>query len=336
MDFISEYGLFLLKAATGVFAFLAVVAIAKFASDGTSQKGSLKVRSLNEEYDENVEELESYILSQPEQKALKKSRKSEGEAVTEGSRRAQTFVLDFKGGIDAKEVVSLREEITSVLAVAKEGDEVFLRLETGGGLVSSYGLAAAQLQRIKTAGIKLVISVDKIAASGGYMMACVADHIVAAPFATIGSIGVIAQIPNFNKLLKKNDVEFEMHTAGDFKRTLTMFGENTDAARQKFKTELDETHELFIDHVDGHRPQLVDFDFATGECWYGSKAKEYGLVDEVGTSDDYIVSAMKTRNVLHVSYQLKKSLSQKLSKGGASVAEAVFMKLAEKNARPMM
>ena len=148
--------------------------------------------------------------------------------------------------MDAHEVESLREEITAIISIANPSkDKVLIRLESGGGVVHGYGLAASQLQRIKSAGIPLSVAIDKVAASGGYMMACVADEILAAPFAIVGSIGVIAQIPNFNKILKKNDVEFEQITAGEFKRTLTLFGENTDKAREKFREEIEQTHDLF-------------------------------------------------------------------------------------------
>ncbi|MDF5637600.1 protease SohB, partial [Vibrio parahaemolyticus] len=209
-----------------------------------------------------------------EEKEKNKSREKEiKQASKDGSldskREPHLFVLDFNGSIDAKEVASLREEITAILAVAREGDEVLLRLESGGGMVHGYGLASSQLDRIKAAGLPLTISVDKVAASGGYMMACVADKIVSAPFAIVGSIGVIAQIPNFNKLLKKHDIEYEQLTAGEYKRTLTMFGENTDKARDKFKQELEETHVLFKDFIRERRPSLDLDKVATGEHWFG-------------------------------------------------------------------
>ena len=109
----------------------------------------------------------------------------------------------------------------------------------------AYGLAASQMQRIRDKKLKLTVCVDKVAASGGYMMAVVADKIIAAPFAVLGSIGVLAQVPNFHRLLKKHDVDFEMLTAGKYKRTLTMFGENTDKGREKFQEDIEDTHVLF-------------------------------------------------------------------------------------------
>lgn len=335
MEFISDYLLFLLKVGTCTAAFLAVFAMAKLSSNSSSEKGELSVRSLNDEHSDSIETLEEFVLGEGELKESNKTRKAASKEIAKQQRKPQTFVLDFVGGIGAEEVASLREEITSVLSVARHGDEVLLRLESGGGLVSAYGLAAAQLERLKSADIKLVVSVDKVAASGGYMMACVADKIIATPFATLGSVGVVAQFPNFHKVLKKNEIDFEQVTAGQYKRTMTMFGENTDEARQKFELELDNTHDLFIAHVEKYRPALENEDFGTGECWYGSESLEIGLVDELNTSDDYILSAIKSRNVLHVSYNFKKTLSQKISGASASIVESLMTKAFQKGQSPL-
>ena len=230
----------------------------------------------------------------------------------------------------------MREEITAILAVAMEGDEVLLRLETGGGMVHGYGLASSQLDRLKSAGIKLTISVDKVAASGGYMMACVADKIISAPFAVVGSIGVIAQLPNFNKLLKKNNIDFEQITAGEFKRTLTMFGENTDKAREKFQAEIEETHELFKGFIEVHRPALELEKVATGEHWFGKQALDLGLVDEIGTSDDFITHACKDREVLNVRYVQRKKLSEKIAGATGEAADNLLLKWISRGQRPIV
>lgn len=203
-------------------------------------------------------------------------------------------------------------------------------------MVHGYGLASSQLDRIKAAGLPLTISVDKVAASGGYMMACVADKIVSAPFAIVGSIGVIAQIPNFNKLLKKHDIEYEQLTAGEYKRTLTMFGENTDKARDKFKQELEETHVLFKDFIRERRPSLDLDKVATGEHWFGTQAKELGLVDDISTSDDIVVAACKDKTVLSVHYVQKKKLADKLAGVAGKVADSVILKLAERGQKPIV
>jgi serine protease SohB len=220
----------------------------------------------------------------------------------------------------AKEVESLRKEITAVLCVAKEGDEVLVNVESGGGVVHGYGLAASQLQRIKDKGLKLTISIDKVAASGGYMMACVADKIISAPFAIVGSIGVIAQLPNFNKVLKKNDIDFEMHTSGEFKRTLTVFGENTEEGREKFRDELQEVHEMFKEFVAQNREQVDIAKVSTGEYWYGQKALALKLVDAIQTSDDFLLKANETHKLYKLKYASKKTLAQKL---GIAASEGV-------------
>ncbi|WP_187992811.1 protease SohB [Vibrio harveyi] len=353
MEFLLDYGLFLAKIVTVVAAVIVLLIIAKSASGKSgAAKGELEVTNLSERHKDAVEQLEHHLhddaFIKARDKAVKKEEKEKNksrekeikQASKEGSldskREPHLFVLDFNGSIDAKEVGSLREEITAVLAVAREGDEVLLRLESGGGMVHGYGLASSQLDRIKAAGLPLTISVDKVAASGGYMMACVADKIVSAPFAIVGSIGVIAQIPNFNKLLKKHDIEYEQLTAGEYKRTLTMFGENTDKARDKFKQELEETHVLFKDFIRERRPDLELEKVATGEHWFGTQAKELGLVDEISTSDDLVVAACKEKTVLAVHYVQKKKLADKLAGVAGKVADSVVLKLAERDQKPIV
>lgn len=353
MEFLLDYGLFLAKIVTVVAAVIVLLIIAKSASGKPgAAKGELEVTNLSERHKDAVEQLEHHLhddaFIKARDKAVKKEEKEKNksrekeikQASKEGSldskREPHLFVLDFNGSIDAKEVGSLREEITAVLAVAREGDEVLLRLESGGGMVHGYGLASSQLDRIKAAGLPLTISVDKVAASGGYMMACVADKIVSAPFAIVGSIGVIAQIPNFNKLLKKHDIEYEQLTAGEYKRTLTMFGENTDKARDKFKQELEETHVLFKDFIRERRPDLELEKVATGEHWFGTQAKELGLVDEISTSDDLVVAACKEKTVLAVHYVQKKKLADKLAGVAGKVADSVVLKLAERGQKPIV
>ena len=353
MEFLLDYGLFLTKIITVVAAIIVLLIIVKSAGGKSGvAKGELEITNLSEQHKQSVEQLEHHLhdgaFIKARDKAVKKEEKEKNksrekaikQASKDGSldskREPHLFVLDFNGSIDAKEVASLREEVTAILAVSREGDEVLLRLESGGGMVHGYGLASSQLDRIKAAGLPLTISVDKVAASGGYMMACVADKIVAAPFAIVGSIGVIAQIPNFNKLLKKHDIEYEQLTAGEYKRTLTMFGENTDKARDKFKQELEETHILFKDFIREHRPNLDLDNVATGEHWFGTQAKELGLVDDISTSDDIVVAACKNKTVLSVHYVQKKKLADKLASVAGKVADSVILKLAERGQKPIV
>jgi serine protease SohB len=246
------------------------------------------------------------------------------------------YVLDFKGSMDAHEVTSLREEISAVLAVASAQDEVLLRLESPGGVVHGYGLAASQLERLRKGGIRLTVAVDKVAASGGYMMACVADRIVAAPFAIIGSIGVVAQIPNFHRLLKKNDIDVELHTAGQFKRTLTLFGENTEQGREKFREDLNETHELFKRFVHEQRPSLDIDSVATGEHWFGSQAKEKGLIDAIGTSDDLLIAELDNHEVNAVRYTRRKRLMDRFTGSAAESVDRLLLRWWQRGEKPLL
>jgi len=347
LEFLNEYGIFLAKTITFVLALLfVVVSIINLTSKQKKSNGRLEITNLSEQFKDVEDELQLHLVSEDEAKilekeqhkaekkkhkdelkAFKKAHKDKGndkDAVTKEDIEPRLFVLDFTAGIDAKEVASLREEITAILFVANEHDEVLVRLESGGGVVHGYGLASSQLERLKQANIKLTIAVDKVAASGGYMMACIADHIIAAPFAIVGSIGVVAQIPNFNRLLKKNNIDVEQLTAGEFKRTLTMFGENDDAGREKFQQELEETHVLFKNFVSTHRPDMDIEKIATGEHWFGTHAHERGLVDTLQTSDDYLLKANKSKTIYIVKYVVRKKLAEKLAQA-ASMAISISL-----------
>ncbi|MBL1142311.1 MAG: protease SohB [Proteobacteria bacterium] len=283
----------------------------------------LVIKNINEKYDTMSLMLNQQVLNKKEFKKYIKEHKKELKEKESSEDRKKLFVLNFVGDIRASTVSSLREEITAILTIAEKKDEVLVILESGGGTVHGYGLGASQLKRIKDKDIKLTAAVDKVAASGGYMMACVADKIIAAPFAIIGSIGVLAQIPNFHRLLKKMDIDFEQITAGDHKRTLTLFGENTDKDREKFKEELEDTHKLFKEFVKDSREQ-VDIDkIATGEHWFGKRAIELNLVDELITSDDYLTNAAKEADVFEVKYERKKPVSEKLFSLGANLLDSI-------------
>jgi serine protease SohB len=317
LQFLLDYGLFLAKAVTVVAAVVAIVVL----SVGLSRKeregsaGGLKVEKLNDKYRDLRLQLRHALLSKGERKKElkqeKKQRKLEEHAASVTTRR-RVYVIDFKGDIRATAVPALREEISAILGVASKTDEVVLRLENFGGAVHEHGLAASQLKRLRDKEIPLTAIVDKGAASGGYLMACVANRIVAAPFAVIGSIGVIAQVPNFHRLLEARGVDFEQITAGRYKRTVTMFGQNTDADRAKLREELEEVHALFKQVVTTHRPALDIEAVATGEHWYGSRALELKLVDVVETSDDYLQRAAESSDVYRVSYRAKHTLQQRV------------------------
>lgn len=330
--------MFLAKAVTIVVAIVAVIIVVLASTvKHKSDKGELRITNLSEELEELKHGLKEELLSKKQFKAYEKQLKADEKAKDKAADEACTgkvFVIDFKGSIDAAEVASLREEISAIIAIAEKGDEVVVNVESGGGMVHGYGLASSQLDRLRQADIPLTVCVDKVAASGGYMMACVANKIYAAPFAIVGSIGVVAQLPNFNRLLKKHEIDYEQHTAGNFKRTLTVFGENSDEGRQKFQEELEETHVLFKAFVGKYRPELDLLKVATGEHWYGQQAIELGLVDAISTSDDVIMSLATERTVYKIRYQVRKKLADKIAHGASLSVNAIFNRLIEKN-RPM-
>ncbi|NUW54161.1 protease SohB [Cronobacter turicensis] len=349
MNLLAEYGLFLAKIVTVVVAIVIVIAlIANLTQRKKAQRGELRVTRLGEEYKEMKEEVAAALLDPHQHKQWhknqKKKNKQEAKAAKARAKRGEAapagkptlYVLDFKGSIDAHEVTALREEVTAVLAVANPADEVLLRLESPGGVVHGYGLAASQLQRLRERQIPLTVAVDKVAASGGYMMACVANKIVAAPFAIIGSIGVVAQIPNFNRLLKRNDIDIELHTAGQYKRTLTLLGENTEEGREKFREDLNETHQLFKEFVHSMRPSLDIEAVATGEHWYGVQAQEKGLVDDISTSDDLIIARMQERDVVSLRYLQRKRLMDRFTGSAAQSLDRLLLRWWQRGQKPLL
>ncbi|MGH8602271.1 MAG: protease SohB [Gammaproteobacteria bacterium] len=320
MEFISDYGLFFAKTVTVVFLPMLAMfwGLALLVKLKPSREEHIEVKHLNQKFETMSLSLQAAMLPKKAFKHVLKQikmdhKKDEKRALQDSSlRKKNVFVLSFKGDVQASAVSSLREEITAILMVAGPGDEVILRLESMGGVVHGYGLAASQLKRIRDGGIPLTVAIDHIAASGGYMMACVADRIIAAPFAVIGSIGVVGQLPNFNRMLKNYDIDFELHTAGEYKRTLTLFGENTEKNREKFRADLEEIHALFKHFVQQNRPQVEIAQVATGEYWYGTRAMELKLVDELRTSDDYVRKASEAADVFEVTYKRKKTAMERL------------------------
>lgn len=333
MEYLIEYGMFLAKAATIVIAIILVLGAISASGKHRrgEKKGALRITQLNEHFDDLRDELRRNVLDKAQLKLLHKAEKKQAkaeqkaekarlkqeqqagpEATAASPRKKRIYVLNFDGDIAAEAVSSLREEISAVLTMAEKTDEVVLRLESPGGMVHAYGLASSQLLRLKSEEIPLTICVDKVAASGGYMMACLADRLVAAPFAILGSIGVLVQLPNFHRVLKKNEIDYEIITAGEFKRTLTQFGEITQKARDKVQEDVDIMHQLFKNWVKEHRP-IVDIDkIATGETWVGKQSLDLNMVDELGTSDECILNLCNDADVFEVEFEIKKSIQDKL------------------------
>ena len=305
---------------TVAFAIIAVVIVIlafSYKQKSGLKGGKLQIENLSDKIKDQLNETKSIILDKKDYKTFLKLENKKSKAdkkAGDSSPKPRLFILDFDGDIKASAVTELQHCLNAILPILdKSRDEVLLKLESGGGMVHAYGLASSQLDRIRQRGIKLTVAVDKVAASGGYMMACVADKIVAAPFAIIGSIGVVGQLPNFHKFLEQNNIEFEQHTAGEFKRTLTIFGKNDDKARAKFKQELEVTHDLFKRYIIDRRPDLDIESVATGEYWYGYLALEKFLVDQLATSDELILDYFKTHELFTAKFKHKKSLSEKLT-----------------------
>ncbi|MEM7542155.1 MAG: protease SohB [Pseudomonadota bacterium] len=313
MEFLFEYLAFAAKFFTVflTFAVLIVVALALAFSKREPERSEVEVRNINDRLRNTKLTMQSALLSAKDLKKLKKAADKANKENTDGERK-RVFVCQFVGDVRASAVESLRDEITAILTVARPEDEVVVAVESGGGTIHGYGLAASQLARIKGQKILLTVTIDKVAASGGYMMACVADRIVAAPFAIVGSIGVVAQMPNFNRLLKKFDIDFEQMTAGEYKRTLSLFGENSQAGREKFQEELEEAHDLFKTFVKTHRPKVEIEEVAKGEHWFGTRAKNLNLIDDIATSDDYLVGLANEADVFAVSVARQRNLLERL------------------------
>jgi len=351
LEYLIQYGMFLAKVATIVVAI--IIVLGAIVASGSRhkksvKKGAIRVTPLNDHFDEMRETLRESVLEKDQLKKIHKQEKKAAKAelkqtrvkerekqkTEEGSesdssavidRKKRSYVLNFKGDMAAEAVTSLREEITAILTLAEQADEVILRLESPGGMVHAYGLASSQLLRIKNAGIPLTICVDKVAASGGYMMACLADKLVSAPFAIIGSIGVLVQMPNFHRILKKNDVDYEIISAGEFKRTLSTFGEITKKGKAKVQEDVETIHGIFKQWVKDHRPSVEIDKISTGETWVGMQAKERYMVDEIKTSDECILAACETADVFEVEFELKKSIQDKLGAAIPGVVEKVLM-----------
>jgi len=324
MELLFDYGLFLAKTLTLLLAFAALLLIlarARGAGDASSPV-RLEVVDLGARLREQAARLREATLAGKALRAYRKAeRKRDKARAQEVATRPRLFVIDFKGDIRASAAAALRAQVSALLLEARPEDEVLVRLDNAGGMVTEHGLAASQLARLRERGIRLTVAVDKVAASGGYLMACVADRIIAAPFAVIGSIGVLAEIPNFHRLLERHGVDFELHTAGEHKRTLTLFGENTEEGRRKLREQLEETHALFKRFVADYRPALDLDRVATGEYWHGARAVELGLVDAIQTSDDYLLAARDSHTLLGLRWRERKAPLERLIEGGRSVLE---------------
>lgn len=350
LEFIAAYGLFLAKVITVLGAVLIVIgSLFSTSKHKAEQAGNIRTKHLNKDLKAMKDQMNDVLLNDAQHKQIEKIEKKKAKEQKklekkqaklkddEDVQKSRVFVLDFDGGKEGYEVENLRKEVTAVLSVANKTDEVFVRVESPGGMVHTYGLAAAQLERIKAASIPLTISVDKVAASGGYLMACIADKLIAAPFAIVGSVGVLVEITNFNKLLRKNDIDVEILTAGEYKHTISMLGEITPEAREKTLLELAAVHSMFKNFVSKYRPQLDIEKVATGEYWHGTQAIEMKMVDELVTSDEYLCKQCDQEvDVFEISFREKETLGDKLGISLSTTIDRVSSALLRKFSRPII
>ena len=316
--------IFAAKAFVIVAALLIVIGFIAIMAARSQQQPLVDIEDMNQHYKRLESAVKSGALTEAdwklEKKKLKKNKK-------QPPPKNRVFVINFDGDMKASQVESLREEVTALLTTAKSDDEVVVCVESPGGVVHGYGLAASQLVRLREKQIPLTVCVDKVAASGGYLMACTANKILCAPFGIVGSVGVVAQVPNLNRLLKKHDVDFKEYTAGEFKRTVSIFGEITPKGEQKFIQQLEDTHHLFKNFVHKYRPHLDLRQVATGEYWYGENALSLGLVDEIMTSDAYLTARSATHRVLKIKFEKKQKWNEKLSGVFGKALEKTFSKI---------
>lgn len=331
MNALQTIGIFAAQTFLILFAILAVIIVIALIAAKASHKSEIQIELLHKKYKHFRNLLKAQTLTKSERKELKKTLKEERKSHEAQSRghEKKIFLIDFEGDVKATAVQNLREEITAVLTTARPEDEVIVRVESPGGVVHGYGLAASQLLRVREKGIPLTVCIDKVAASGGYLMSCTADKILCAPFAIVGSIGVVAQVPNLFRVLKKHDVDFKEYTAGEYKRTVSLLGEITPKGEEKFKEQLEDTHVLFKNFVHKFRPHLNIAEVATGEYWYGEQALGKGLIDEIRTSDDYLLGLSENHQIVKVKFEHHETISEKLSgiigkafhKGSVSILE---------------
>lgn len=315
MEALQTIGIFAAQTFLILFAIIAIILVIALVASKAQNKSELEIEHLHKRFKKFGNLLKNQMLTKAERKEEQKKLKAENKALADKSvlNEKKIFVVDFDGDMRASAVENLREEISAILSSATSKDEVVARVESPGGVVHGYGLAASQLLRLREHGIPLTVCVDKVAASGGYMMACTANKILSAPFAIVGSIGVVASVPNFHRVLKKHDVDYKEYTAGDYKRTVSVLGEITPKGEEKFKEQLEATHVLFKSFVQSFRPQMDITKVATGEYWYGEQAISLGLVDEIKTSDEYLMNLAKNHSVIKVTYKQHESLGDKLS-----------------------
>jgi len=325
-EMLLNVGAFSLKSLVlGLVVFGGLLMVISAAMKAKAHEKELEVEDLSEKSKKQTLTIQARILPPKDFKKLLKKEKKSLKDEKKHHDKPKLFVLSFKGDMKASQVDQLRTQVSSVIEVSNpQKDQVLVCIESPGGMVHGYGLAAAQLKRMREKGLHVVAAVDQVAASGGYLMAAVAHEIIAAPFAVVGSIGVVAQVPNIHRLLKKHDVDYEEVTSGKFKRSISYLGKITDEGREHFEKKIGDTHELFKSFVKESRPQLDLEEVGNGDHWYGSEALKLGLIDRIQTSDDFIMESLHSKHVIQIKTPESKNLVKKFASAAIEKAMAPF------------
>jgi serine protease SohB len=231
-------------------------------------------------------------------------------------------VVSFDGDVRATKRKIVSALIDELIVNKDKLSEAVVVVNSPGGSVAEYGLLYAEMERIRAAGISLTVCIDTYAASGGYLMSLPANRIVAAPFAFVGSVGVVAYSPNIHRLLKKHDIEPRLFTAGEFKRTVTLIGDDDEEAKQHFQHQLESLHGLFLAAVKKYRTGANFEKIGTGDHWTAeeSQTQNLGLVDHIATSREYLLKLNADRDLVHLS-QKKHMLEGGLGRFAAQLSE---------------
>jgi protease-4 len=194
-------------------------------------------------------------------------------------------VIEIEGVIiDSKDIV--RQIKSSTKNPSVKG--ILLRVDTPGGGASASQEIYSEIQKAKSKGKKIVVSMGAVAASGGYYISCPADIIVANPATMTGSIGVIIQYPIVDELMKKLGIKYEVIKSKEHKDIGSPFRQLTDKEKQLLNEMTTDVYNQFVDAISESRklPKEKILPYADGRIFSGRQAQSYGLVDSLGTYED--------------------------------------------------
>ncbi len=225
-------------------------------------------------------------------------------------------VLRFQGlrDLNASGDQRLSEAIDEVLVNRDHFEEAVVIIDSPGGTTHGYGHAYALLERLSASGLKVTACIDRIGASGGYLMALPADRILAGPFAIVGSVGVVAGIPNVKRLLEEKGVSYRLFVAGDKKRVVHFADDDGPEVREYMDEKLAGIHTQFLQAVEKHRGDRVKLDeVRSGDHWSAEESVEkgLGLVDELQTSAEYLLE--RNREVALVMIERRVDITERFA-----------------------